>query len=681
MVLIGVSAVSAIDSSQMTTIENDESSIASSTITNVQDITNKTSENTNQDANTVSSNFSESKENTSLNTQQTIKSVKQSTNTSTMHASSITVENKTVSCNSSVQLVVKVVDKTTNVNASSGKVAFKINGKTVGYDNVVNGKAYYTYNTTGLTAKNYTISVVYGGNSYLSKSNATGYLTVITRNTQVVVSNKTIAYNNSVQLTATVTDSSTKNYVSGGKVAFKINGKTVGYDNVVNGKAYYTYNTTGLSVKNYTISVVYSGNSYLSKSNATGYLKIITRNTQMSISNKTVSKGELVQLTVTVIDNSTKNYVSGGKVAFKINGKTVGYDNVVDGKSYYNYNTSTLGLGNYTINASYSGSKIYTSAVSSKGVLTVTAPSFTYAEIKEAAVYLRNQYESDHILTKVTVGSTTMGVEDFLPIMIKLVNNINNGKVSSSVTYVDYNPITSQIDTITGGKLSLSEVITMGNKILNFYSTNNRPPTYATTTYGQLGYYNIIYTYLKIIDVSSSNYLPSTNKVYNWSVIHPTNITSRSIYITSDNIYNSAKDYAFMNSIKSILESKGFTVYIVGLGPNTHNTEIWAESLPENAVQLSIFGGSDAGVFYDMCTRSFMRKKSNRLLFIALYSATARNITNLGFLERAHDDNYSPDSFTGLANPDVYLKEHGYDYIYTTSATSIANALIDYING
>ncbi|OED30836.1 hypothetical protein NL43_00540 [Methanosphaera sp. WGK6] len=665
----------------MTTVSNDEGNMTSSVAVNMQDITNKTSENINPYVSGVSSKFSEYKENTSLNTQQNIKSVKQSTNTSTIHVSSLTVENKTISCNSSVQLVVKVVDKTTNVNASSGKVAFKINGKTVGYGSVVNGKAYYTYNTSGLTAKNYTISVVYGGNSYLSKSNATGCLTVITRNTQLTVDNKIIIYNSSVQLTTTVIDSSTKNYVSGGKVAFKINGKTIGYGSVVNGKAYYTYNTSGLSVKNYTISVVYSGNSYLSKSNATGYLTIITRTTQMSISNKTVLKGELVQLTVTVVDNSTKNYISGGKVAFKINGKTVGYGSVVDGKAYYNYNTSSLGLGNYTINASYSGSKIYSSTVSSKGVLTITSPSFTYAEIKEAAVYLRNQYESDHIVTKVIVGSMTMGVEDFLPIMIKMVNNINSGNVSSSIRYIDYTPITSQIDTITGGKLSLSEIITMGNKILNFYSINNRPPTYATTTYGKLGYYNIIYTYLKIIDVSSSNYLPSTNKVYNWSVIHPTNITSRKIYITSDNIFTSTKDKAFMNSIKSILESKGFTVSIVGLGPNTHNTGIWAESLPDNAVQLSIFGGSDAGVIYDICTRSFMRKKANRLIFIALYSGTAKNITDLDFLERAHDDNYSPSSFKGLAYPDIYLKEHGYDYVYTTSATSIVDALIDYING
>ena len=75
-----------------------------------------------------------------------------------------------------------------------------------------------------------------------------------------------------------------------------------------------------------------------------------------------------------------------------------------------------------------------------------------------------------------------------------------------------------------------------------------------------------------------------------------------------------------------------------------------------------------------------MRTKANRLVFFAFNANTAKNITGLSWLERAHDDNYSPSSFKGIANPDTYLKNHGYDYMYYTSASQIVTALIKYIS-
>ena len=67
-------------------------------------------------------------------------------------------------------------------------------------------------------------------------------------------------------------------------------------------------------------------------------------------------------------------------------------------------------------------------------------------------------------------------------------------------------------------------------------------------------------------------------------------------------------------------------------------------------------------------------------MFLVYYSATSVDITGMKFLKRAHDDNYSPSSFTGLAYPDIYLKNHGYDYAYTTSVDTIAKSVINYIS-
>ena len=74
-----------------------------------------------------------------------------------------------------------------------------------------------------------------------------------------------------------------------------------------------------------------------------------------------------------------------------------------------------------------------------------------------------------------------------------------------------------------------------------------------------------------------------------------------------------------------------------------------------------------------------MRLKSNRLIFQVYHSGSSTDITGKTFLKRAHDDNYSSSSFKGLAYPDVFLKEHGYDYIYDKDVDNIVSAFIKYI--
>jgi hypothetical protein len=83
---------------------------------------------------------------------------------------------------------------------------------------------------------------------------------------------------------------------------------------------------------------------------------------------------------------------------------------------------------------------------------------------------------------------------------------------------------------------------------------------------------------------------------------------------------------------------------------------------PKDALVVDIFGGSDAGMFYAMGQHYFQTIKSTRKVFIVLYG-NAKKITGLPRLERAHDDDYSPDSFTGLDHPDLFLKSIGINYI------------------
>ena len=687
MILLGISAVSAENTTHSIT---DTPTVSTSTADMSKTVSTKTvAENTEVSENTYI-NHAKTNEVTHSTTQKEVtqKSIKTAQDLSSTNKSlkgtiptRMSVTNKITTYNTKVQLTATVVNNKTNEYVTEGNVTFKINNSPIATSKITNGKAHCTYNPINLTPKKYTITAIYSGTHVFKNSSATGTLTVTKKNSNMVLSDKVISYGNKVQLVATITDKNTKSYVSNGKVAFKVNDKTVGYGSVSSGKAYYTYDSSKLSAKSYKLSAVFGETSQYLSSKDNALLTINKLNSTISLADKSVLAGNKIQLVATITNKNNNAYISNGKVAFKVNGKTIGYGSVSSGKAYYTYNTAELDTGKYKLTATYGGNNIYSSSTATIKTLTVLKNTFTYTQIRNAAISVRNQFESNKIVSTVTVGSTTMGLQDFLPLMIHMAKNVYQGKSSTPVEYKHYAPISKQTDSMKSVVLSDSQVLNIGNQVLNYYQSNSKAPEYITTSWGKFGYYNIVYTYTKMIDVSTSKYLPSSCKIYNWNRIHPTNVKSRLVVISTDNIFTTSKDKAFVNSIKKILESKGFTVKLLGVGPNTHNAAIWEKSLPDNAIQLSVFGGADAGVIYDVCTRSFMRAKANRLVFFAYHSATAKDITGLDWLERAHDDNYSPSSFKGIAHPDTYLKSHGYDYVYTSNANTIVDALLKYVSG
>jgi hypothetical protein len=61
---------------------------------------------------------------------------------------------------------------------------------------------------------------------------------------------------------------------------------------------------------------------------------------------------------------------------------------------------------------------------------------------------------------------------------------------------------------------------------------------------------------------------------------------------------------------------------------------------------------------------------------------TQVDLATCAWLPRAHDDDYSPANFTGLAYPGTYLNEHNMDYIYGRDAAEMAENFLKYaVNG
>ena len=156
-------------------------------------------------------------------------------------------------------------------------------------------------------------------------------------------------------------------------------------------------------------------------------------------------------------------------------------------------------------------------------------------------------------------------------------------------------------------------------------------------------------------------------------------ITTKTIIIDSDNIYNKATDLKFINDIAQILRSKGYKVLVNDdIGPNEHCKDIYKYGY-ENSCIFCIFGGCDSGMFYDMSSKwyqNYLNQYDNRV--VLGFTRTQVDLATCTWLKRAHDDNYSPLSFTGLSNPGTYLNDHNMDYVYGRTAAEMANNFLNY---
>jgi hypothetical protein len=213
---------------------------------------------------TTSENIEDTTINTEIITKKTMEDVtKTSTNGTNKAASKISVDSLTIKYNSTAKLNARITNAKTGANIASGKVAFKINGNTVGYGTISNGQATYTYNARGLTPKTYNITVKYGGNSQVLDNSGTGTLKIVKDSSKIVVKDTKGFVKDTIKITACVTCKSNGHSAEGGKVAFKINGITIGHANVTNGKAYLSYKFNSLSAKTYNLTATYGGNNVL----------------------------------------------------------------------------------------------------------------------------------------------------------------------------------------------------------------------------------------------------------------------------------------------------------------------------------------------------------------------------------------------------------------------------------
>lgn len=353
---------------------------------------------------------------------------------------------------------------------------------------------------------------------------------------------------------------------------------------------------------------------------------------------------------------------------------------------------------NKTINADVNHNfstniKTYTNTQKSVSATNPTV-KISLSKLSGAAKGVNNYILINHKLPDyITISKNKVSMPQFLDLLTSGVLKIKHGSNSQltlrTVKYPDL-----KVEKGRSGNIKSNEYLNIAKILKTYISSNHKIPAYKSTSKGKFVYGTLIFTYDKIIIFQKSHKrLPNYVSINSWMSI----IRGKPVYITSDNIVNTKVDNARVNSIVKKLKALGLYAQNFGLGPNKHIEVLKSSKVPQNSLVIDIYGGACAGTLFEMGLKYYKSIKGNREVY-AIFWPPAAVITDLDFLPRAHDDDFTPAYNTtkagrfmdfkdldhdgqfdagedGLAHPDIYLHKNGYRYYYSGDINKIVNAI------
>ena len=418
------------------------------------------------------------------------------------------------------------------------------------------------------------------------------------------------------------------NAIANKKLALSFNNKIYNRTTDDNGRVGLMISSA--KVGRYNLSVAFHGDSRYIASNQSFAINVYQIETHMTVNSKTIIRGNYLYI---FLRNSTNQTISGKNITITFRGTK--YTKTTNSNGRACLKISSAPEGKYSIKINFTGTTSY-------------APS------NRSFTLTVKRYD-----THISVNSKTIVKGN------RLIATLRN----------------STNQTISGKNITITF---RGTKYTKTTDNNGRVSLLISSA--PAGKYSI-----KINFSGSTSYAPSSRS-FTLTVITKggsgVKITQKTIIINSDNIINPTKDKKYMNDLATALRAKGYKVIVTNIGPNEHCNDIMGKY--SNSCILCLFGGADSGMFVDMGEGSYgnpwyqnlLKQYKNRVVLGFEVPPNIINLANCTYLVRAHDDDYSPDDFAGLAYPGKYLNSYGMDYIYGRNPTEMANNFVTYaVNG
>ena len=151
---------------------------------------------------------------------------------------------------------------------------------------------------------------------------------------------------------------------------------------------------------------------------------------------------------------------------------------------------------------------------------TKVSKNFTVSQITDAAARVKAYIETNHKLPNyVTIGTTQVEMPEFLKLLTAGLLQINSGK-TTSITLKDVNSAAKPSESVKSGDITKAGYLDLAKRVNAFIDTNGVLPNYATSSLGKLNYQSLIYTFSKIMAFYKTNErLPTYVTVKPWSTV------------------------------------------------------------------------------------------------------------------------------------------------------------------
>ncbi|MCE5213999.1 MAG: BPL-N domain-containing protein [Methanobacterium sp.] len=219
-----------------------------------------------------------------------------------------------------------------------------------------------------------------------------------------------------------------------------------------------------------------------------------------SIKSGSILKSEFVSIAQTVISYINTNGKAPNYVSTSLG--NMSYENVVYMLSkIMNYYQTNNRLPNF----------VTMTASSSSNNNTTTPTTVTMSQVGSAATTVKSYYESNKALpSSVTINSQSVSMASLLNLLTTATIQANSGS-NTAITLKTVNAATSYTGSIKSGNIQKSEFLTIAQTIITYINTNGKPPSYVSTSLGNMNFNKVVYMFSKIM-----NYYQTNNRLPNY---------------------------------------------------------------------------------------------------------------------------------------------------------------------
>ena len=388
---------------------------------------------------------------------------------------------------------------------SKGKIVkFKVNGKT--YSAKTNAKGIATLKLPSLKEGVYTVKYSFSKSGFYKASSTKGKLTIIPNKNPTFTVKSTTTFGHGAGTEFKVALTSGKVPIADKTVTLSVNGET--FTKTTNSKGIVSL-PINLDIGKYKITYTNKADSKINKKTESVDIQVIERG-KTSVGWKTsTSFNQGTQSSQLLVSDSNNKPIANAQVKLTVNSKTYAAKTNANG---YATVTANYDPGSYEVSYEFVGDNLNAPSSGKVTLNVIKIPTVSVKNIVSAAVSLKTFYATNKRLPNtVTAAGISFTVPEFLYMMSQAITQISNSNMKDIIYISDVSaPSSPTGDNIASKDLTKANYLTVAKNVASYISTNNQAPNYASSYVGKIIYSELVDASARILSFySSNNRLPS----------------------------------------------------------------------------------------------------------------------------------------------------------------------------